>query len=199
MAVVAGAIDEQPEILVPAERFCDLRDREIVVGVLERFGRRLSRLVDRNIPELLVVREAGTRLVGDPGLAVVPVPRGIALGRRHGVLVYGLPRQRVIETAKALVDRLGHDRIRVRGNHDVGVGRVRPLRHPATLLVVLQQCPHHVVDALGSQDGQQCVLGAERIPKRIGRVGNSVVHLVVESAVVAAVLREQPGVQQRVV
>ena len=196
ITVVARATDEEPEILVPAERLGDLRDRKIIISILERLRGRLGGLVDRNIPELFVIREAGTRLIGDPRLAVVPVTCGITLGRRHGVLVGGVVRQVVIEAMKALVDGLGHDCIRVRGDHDVGVGGVRPLRHPAALLVVLQQRPHHVVDALGSEDRQQGVLGAECIPERIGRVGDSVVHPVVESAVVAAVLREQLGVQQ---
>src|SRR5256885_2954058 len=109
ITVVARATDEEPEILVPADRLGDLRDRKIIISILERLRGRLGGLVDRNIPELFVIREAGTRLIGDPRLAVVPVTCGITLGRPHGVLVGGVVRQLVIEAVKALVDGLGHD------------------------------------------------------------------------------------------
>src|SRR5207248_9550363 len=74
ITVVAGAIAEEPEILVPAERLGDLRDRKIIIGVLERFRGRLSGLVDRNVAELFVIREAGTSLIGNPWSASLSVP-----------------------------------------------------------------------------------------------------------------------------
>src|SRR5207302_10443127 len=81
VAVVVGAIDEEAVIRLPARGSRDLRDRIIVVGVLERFRGRLRGLVDRDVAELLVVGEAGAGLIGDTRLAVVPVARGIALRR----------------------------------------------------------------------------------------------------------------------
>ena len=87
----------------------------------------------------------------------------------------------------------------MRSDHDVGVGRIGPLRHPAALVGVLQQRLHHVVDALGGEQGQQAVFGAEGIPDRVGSVGNALVHLVVEGAVVVPVLGKKPWIQQRVI
>src|SRR5205807_1219355 len=43
------------------------------------------------------------------------------------------------------------------------------------------------------------VLRAERVPQRIGRIGDALVNLVVEGAVVTAVLRKQLRIEQRVI
>src|SRR5256885_4188809 len=47
---------------VPAERLGDLRDRKIIIGVLERFRGRLSGLVDRNVAELFRSEEHTSEL-----------------------------------------------------------------------------------------------------------------------------------------
>src|SRR2546430_14460111 len=65
VAVVVRAIEEEAVIRLPAHGSRDLRDRIIVVGVLERFRGRLRGLVDRDVAELLVVGEAGAGLLWD--------------------------------------------------------------------------------------------------------------------------------------
>ena len=89
---------------------------------------------------------------------------GVVVGRRHGVFVGCLVREVVIESAETLVDGFGDHCICMRANHDVGVGRIGPLRHPSALLVVLEECLHHIRDALRGEEREQAVLGPEGVP-----------------------------------
>src|SRR5260370_14940590 len=117
---------------------------------------------------------------------IVPAACGIAIGWRHRVFVDGIPCELVVEALEVFVDRLCDERVRMGSYHDVGVGRIWPLRHPSSLLIVLQKSSDHAVDALRSQQCEQAMLGAKCIPYGVGGVGHAFVHLVVKGAVVTA-------------
>jgi len=132
-------------------------------------------------------------------LAIVPAMSRIAVGRRHRILVNGFVCQTVVEALESFYDRLGDNGIRRGADHDVGVRRVRPLGHPTALLVILQESVHHAGNALRSDDREETVLSAIGVPPGIGGVRVAGMDPIIETAVVAALLRDRLGIQQRMI
>src|ERR1700761_1011796 len=130
---------------------------------------------------------------------VHPTPRCISVRRRHRVLVHRSPCRLAIKAVKALPHSLSHHRISMSGDHDVRIARVRPLGHPASLFVILQQYGDHAIYAFRRNQRQQAVLCAKRIPDGERRIARSLMHHIVVGTVITAVLRELARIEQRVV
>ena len=84
-------------------------------------------------------------------------------------------------------------------DHDVGVARIGPLRHPSAFLEILQQGGDHAVDALRREQRKHAVLRAESVPDRVSGITLAAVNAIVERAVVVTVFRKHARIQQRVI
>ena len=199
MAIVQRTMEEEAVIVLASQSFGDLRHAPVVVAVLQGTGCGFVGLVGGNVTELFVVSQSGAGFVGRSLFAIQPAPRGVSVGRSHGVFVDGLPGEFAIEAVEAFADCLGDQRVGVGADHDVGVGRVRPFRHPSAFLEVLQKGRDHAVDPLRREQGEQAVFGAERVPDRISGVAFAGVDPIVEGAVVSAVFGKDARVEQRVI
>src|SRR4030095_153018 len=96
------------------------------------------------IAKLLVPGQASSCLKGRPGSAIGPPVCRVSIGWRHGIFVSCRISLLEIETSNAFHVSVRNDTVSMSADHDVGIGRVGPHRHPATLFVHLEKGSDHI-------------------------------------------------------
>ena len=170
----------------------------VVEGEFERPGHRFVGFVrgDETLPQ--VVRKTTSRLVAPvPEVSVAPAVLLVVVGRGERILADGAVGFLHVVITVAVDIGVSDDRVTVRADHDIRIRGIGPLGNPSAFAVHLHQRRNHTADPLRRHEQQPGMLGPESVPERVGIVRRAVVDLIVESAVIAAVLGKFAGVLQR--